>query len=159
MMKKIPAALAALLVAGLLTTQAFASFAPGGPKSCPAGFPFGIHVGWVTAYTPGSSITIEGHDGTFSTYALSGSPKILPSGRAGELTLGTRVTILASRDPSTCGWNAFGIVVHPAGSGAGSAPPTATPTMTASPTDTLTPTVVPSDTPTDTAVPSDTPTP
>ncbi|HEY2980427.1 MAG TPA: hypothetical protein VGJ22_04540, partial [Anaerolineales bacterium] len=81
--------------------------------------------------------TIQAHDGSFYTFDLTDSVMILPPGGAADLTVGSRVTILARRDSSTHGWIAFGIVVHPAGSGAGSAPPTATPT--AIPTETPTP--------------------
>jgi hypothetical protein len=171
MMKKLSLLLILVLAASLLTTQAFASAAGSdNAKNCGATFPLSLHVGWVTSYTANTSITIEGHDGTFFTYALTGNVKILPMSRASLLTTGAtglRVTILAKRDPSSCGWTAFGIVVHPVGSGAGSAPPTATPTVTSSPTATPTETLVPTDTstalPTDTetptSVPTDTPTP
>src|SRR5258707_2375237 len=151
MMKKISLLLILVLAGSLLTTQAFASAAgSSNAKNCGATFPLSLHVGWVTAYTPNSTITIDGHDGTLFTYSLTGNIKILPMNRASQLTIGSRVTILAKRDPSTCGWTAFGIVVHTAGSGAGSAPPTFTPTVTSSPTSTCTETPAPTyaDTPT-----------
>ncbi|HEY2980425.1 MAG TPA: DUF5666 domain-containing protein [Anaerolineales bacterium] len=92
------------------------------------GMPTKAHrVGWVTEYTPGASITIQAHDGVLYTFALTADTKILPAERAGELAIDSLVTIIAPRDPSGLGWTAFGIVVHPAGSGAGSAPPTPTP--------------------------------
>src|SRR5574341_2011064 len=96
------------------------------------GQPTRVHrVGWVTAYnfTPGvgGSITIQASDGQSYTFTLTGDTKILPQDRAGELGSGSRVTVIARRDPSL-GWTAFGIVVHPEGSGAGSMPPTATAT-------------------------------
>jgi hypothetical protein len=95
------------------------------------GQPTRVHrVGWVTEYTPGVSITIQASDGNTYTFALTADPptKILPAERAGELAVGSRVTIIAPRDPSGLVWTAVGIVVHPAGSGAGSMPPTATAT-------------------------------
>jgi hypothetical protein len=130
-MKKVPIALAALLIAALfLGTQAFDSPSLSQPA-------WAHHVGWVTEYTPGTSITIQAHDGSYHTFALAAETKLLPMGRAGELALGSRVTILARWDKTTLSWMAFGIVVHPAGSGAGSAPPTATPTPTAVPIPTI----------------------
>ncbi|HEX8990416.1 MAG TPA: DUF5666 domain-containing protein [Anaerolineales bacterium] len=93
------------------------------------GQPIRTHrVGWVTAYTAGSSITIKATDGNTYTFTLTADTKILPSDRASQLAVGSRVTIIAPRVPSALGWTATGIVVHPAGSGAGSQPPTATPT-------------------------------
>ena len=90
------------------------------------GQPTRVHrVGWVTEYTPGVSITIQASDGNTYPFALTADTKILPAGN--EVTVGSRVTIIAPRDPSALGWTAIGIVVHPAGSGAGSMP-AATPT-------------------------------
>lgn len=85
--------------------------------------PTKVHrVGWVTEYTPGASITIQAHDGNLYTFALTDETKILPEERAGELTLGSRVTIIAPRNPATPQGTANGIVVHPEGSGADSQP-------------------------------------
>ncbi len=93
------------------------------------GQPIRTHrVGWVTAYAAGSSITILATDGKSYTFSLTGDTKILPSDRADQLKVGARVTIIAPRVPSSLGWAAVGIVVHPAGSGEGSFPATATPT-------------------------------
>jgi uncharacterized protein DUF5666 len=101
------------------------------------GQPMRVHrVGWVTEYTPGVSITIQASDGNFYTFSLTADTKILPAERAGELAVGSRVTIIAPRDPGALGWTALGIVVHPAGSGAGSMPPTVTPTVIPSATPT-----------------------
>ena len=87
------------------------------------GKPTRVHrVGWVTSYSPGSSITIQAHDGNTYTFELTTDTKILPTERAGELAVGSRVTIIAPRNVSGTVWIATGIVVHPAGSGAGSAP-------------------------------------
>src|SRR5574337_307422 len=94
------------------------------------GQPTRVHrVGWVTAYsfTPGvgGSITIQASDGQSYSFTLTGDTKILPAGN--EVATNSRVTVIARRDPSL-GWTAFGIVVHPEGSGAGSMPPTPTAT-------------------------------
>lgn len=163
--------LAILVGMFLLTTQAFAGpinsvdamptqaqHTPGpqathGPPSTPPGLvhkpaaapgqpTFQHVVGWVTEYSEGSSITILGHDGNTYTFALSEDTKILPKGRADELEIGSRVTIIAPRLPASADWSALGIVVHPAGSGAGSAPPTGTPTTAPTPTETPTPFIV-----------------
>lgn len=89
------------------------------------GKPSKVHrVGWVTAYSPGASITIRAHDGNTYTFVLTTETKILPAQRAGELALGSRVTIIAPRNPATPQGTATGIVVHPADSGAGSQPAT-----------------------------------
>lgn len=81
-------------------------------------------VGWVLEYAPGASIMIQASDGASYTFTLTAETKILPAERAGELAVGSRVTIIAPRDPSSETLTAKGIVVHPAESGAGSAPPT-----------------------------------
>jgi len=102
------------------------------------GQPIRVHrVGWVTAYTPGVSITIQASDGGTYTFGLTSNTQILPSNLASQLAVGSRVTIIAPRDPSSSGWTAVGIVIHPAGSGEGSMPPTATLTATATATATL----------------------
>ena len=89
------------------------------------GKPTKIHrVGWVTAYTPGNSITIQAHDGNTYTFAIAEDVKILPADRADELAVGSRVTIIAPRNPATPQGTANGIVIHPQGSGAGSQPTT-----------------------------------
>jgi len=77
-------------------------------------------VGSVTDYTAGASITILAHDGNSYTFLLSGDTKILPQDRAGELVVGSFVTIIAPRDPASLERTAQGIVVHPDGSGEGS---------------------------------------
>jgi hypothetical protein len=71
-------------------------------------------VGTVTEYTPGLSITIMAVDGNAYTFGLTAETKILPAERAGELAVGSRVTVIAPRDPAALGWTAAGIVVHPA---------------------------------------------
>ena len=100
-------------------------------------------VGWVTEYTPGVSITIQAHDDNLYTFLLTADTKILPAERADELTLGSRVTIIAPRDPSSLESTAKGIVVHPSGSGEGSQPATLTPIPTATFTPTPTATTAP----------------
>ena len=79
------------------------------------GKPEKIHrVGVVTEYTPGVSITIQDKDGNTFTFTLTAETKILPVERADELAVGSRVTVIAPRDPATGGVTATGIVVHPA---------------------------------------------
>jgi hypothetical protein len=81
------------------------------------GQPVRVHrVGEVTAYAAGVSITITATDGQSYTFAVTGDTKILPPEQAGTLAVGSRVTIIAPRDPSTITWTATGIVVHPPGS-------------------------------------------
>jgi hypothetical protein len=75
------------------------------------------HVGTVSEYTPGKSLSIVSQDGQTSTFALTGPIKILPEERAGELKVGSRVTVIYGRNPSGAAPDVRGIVVHPAGSG------------------------------------------
>jgi hypothetical protein len=70
-------------------------------------------VGTVTAYIPGSSITIRAPDGSQYTFALMADTPILPADRAGALDVESHVTIIAPRDTSVLSWTAPGIVVHP----------------------------------------------
>ena len=133
-MRKLSVILAIVLALVLATTQVFALPAATADAKKPWA---SVHVGWVTDYQPGVSITIQNKDGALHTFDLT-DPKILPPSRAGELAVGSRVTIIAMRDSTTHGWIAFGIVVHPAGTGG---TPPATPTMvpTSTPTETPTP--------------------
>jgi len=79
------------------------------------GKPSKIHrVGIVTAYTPGASITIQDKDGNTFTFTITGEIKLLPPERADQLAVGSRVTIIAPRDPASGGVTVKGIVVHPA---------------------------------------------
>lgn len=80
-------------------------------------------VGLVTDYTPGLSITIQASDGNVFTFGLTADTSILPAQRAGELSPGSLVTVIAPRDPSRLGWTALGIVVHPAGTVTATATP------------------------------------
>ncbi len=77
------------------------------------GQPLRVHrVGKVTAYTPGSSITIQATDGNSYTFALTADTKVLPEGQAANLAIGSLVTIIAPRVPASPVWTAKGIVVH-----------------------------------------------
>ena len=78
------------------------------------GKPSKIHrVGTVTEYVAGSSITIQDKDGNTYTFALTVETKLLPAERAGALSVGSRVTIIAPRDPASGGVTVKGIVIHP----------------------------------------------
>jgi hypothetical protein len=86
------------------------------------GKPTRIHrVGIVTAYSAGASITIQDKDGNTDTFVLTVDTKILPEARAGELAVGSRVTIISRRDVTGGPAAAQGIVVQPSGTGAGGA--------------------------------------
>lgn len=79
------------------------------------GKPSKIHrVGTVTAYTAGSSITIQDKDGNTFTFTITSDTKLLPAERADQLAVGSRVTIIAPRDPAGGGVTVKGIVIHPA---------------------------------------------
>ena len=140
-------------------TAVFIKVVPGKPQE--------VHrVGIVTAYTPGVSITVQDKDGS-STFLITPDTKILPKGRADQLAVGSRVTIIAPRDVTGGPLTAQGIVVHPQGTAAtvtaaaNTATPSATPTNTATPTDTATSTstATPSDTATATSTATPTATP
>jgi hypothetical protein len=78
------------------------------------GKPSKIHrVGMVTEYTAGNSITIQDKDGNIYAFAITGEIKLLPAERARTLAVGSRVTIIAPRDPATGGVTVKGIVIHP----------------------------------------------
>src|SRR6266498_1215391 len=79
------------------------------------GKPTKVHrVGVVTAYAAGQSITIQDKDGKTYTFILNADTKLLPAERAGVLAVGSRVTVIAPRDPASGGFTARGIVIHPA---------------------------------------------
>jgi hypothetical protein len=79
------------------------------------GKPSRIHrVGIVTEYSAGGSITIQDKNGNTYTFALSADTRLLPLERAGELAVGSRVTVIAPRDPAGGGVTVKGIVIHPA---------------------------------------------
>jgi hypothetical protein len=71
-------------------------------------------VGTVTEYIADSSITIQDKDGNTFTFTLTAETKLLPAERAGDLAVGSRVTIIAPRDPASDGVVVKGIVIHPA---------------------------------------------
>jgi len=71
------------------------------------------HVGTITAYTPGASITIADKDGETFTFLLTAETKIQPVERASSLAVGVRVTIISPRDVAEGAWTAKGIVIHP----------------------------------------------
>jgi uncharacterized protein DUF5666 len=78
------------------------------------GQPVRVHrVGTVTAYSAGASITIKATDGNTYTFGLTADTKILLEDQAGNLAVGSLVTIIAPRVPSSLDWTAKGIVVHP----------------------------------------------
>jgi hypothetical protein len=122
------------------------------------GKPEPVHrVGIVTAYTPGASITVLDKKGGSSTFVVTADTKILPKDRAGQLGVGSLVTIISRRDPTGGPLTAQGIVVHPV---PGTEEPeteeaeteqpeteeaeaSATPTVTPLPTATSTPTATP----------------
>ena len=71
------------------------------------------HVGTVSAYEAGASITITAKDGTEATFVITEETKILPEDRADQLAVGSLVTIISPRDVTGGDWVAAGIVVHP----------------------------------------------
>ncbi len=95
------------------------------------------HVGVVTEYVEGVSITIEATDGDLITFLIGEDFKILPEERADTLAAGQRVTIIARRDPTGGELTAQGVVIHPESTGTETAE-TETP-ETPEPTDTPTP--------------------
>jgi len=107
------------------------------------GKPEKVHrVGTVTDYQPGASITIRDKDGNLFTFLITPQTKILPPDRAGQLGVGSRVTIITPRDVAHGTLTAAGIVVHPTSPG-GTGTPTATATPTATETATSTETATP----------------
>lgn len=69
-------------------------------------------VGKVTAYTAGSSITIETVQGKSETFAVNGQT-VIRNPKGSGVAVGDRVTIVARREPATDTFTARGIVVHP----------------------------------------------
>jgi hypothetical protein len=114
------------------------------------------HIGAVTAYAEGESVTIEARDGNEYTFLITEDTKILPSERADELAVGRRVTIISRRDVTGGPFTAQGIVVHPEteddetdGTPTVTSTPTETPTAT--PTGAHMPELIPSESPTPTS--------
>jgi predicted 3-demethylubiquinone-9 3-methyltransferase (glyoxalase superfamily) len=69
-------------------------------------------VGVVTAYTAGSSITIQDKAGNTTTFLLTPDTKITPRHLANSLAPGVTVTIISRRDPAGGALAAQGIVIH-----------------------------------------------
>ena len=68
------------------------------------------HVGEVTAYTEGVSITIKGKDGKETTFDISDMTKILPDGS--KIAVGDTVTVIMPRVLNGQPMVAAGIVLH-----------------------------------------------
>jgi hypothetical protein len=163
-MKKISLFVLALLVLAALANIASASASPSADPG---------HVGLVTAYTPGDSITIMDKDGNEKTFELAADLKIVPKHRVDMLAVGAYVTVVTPNNVENGKNIVVQIVIHPqapAGFPVPGMTETATPTALPSETATGTPTDLPTDTvtPTDTATPTvetststptDTPTP
>jgi hypothetical protein len=80
------------------------------------GKPTQIHrVGVVTAYTPGSSITITDKAGNTTTFLLTPHTKISPKHLANTLAPGVTVTVISRRDPAGGPLTAQRIVIHKSG--------------------------------------------
>jgi hypothetical protein len=73
------------------------------------------HVGIVTAYEAGVSITIQAKDELFYSFSINDETKLLPLERVDMLDVGARVTIISPRDVTGGEALAAGIVIHPAG--------------------------------------------
>ncbi len=69
-------------------------------------------VGKVTAYTPGTSITIQDAQGGTETFVVT-AQTIIRNPKGGGVAIGDKVTIVSRRDPSTDTFTASAIVVHP----------------------------------------------
>ena len=69
-------------------------------------------VGTVTAYTAGSSITIQDVRGGSETFTLTAQTTIRNPKRSG-VAVGDKVTVVSRRDPSSDTFTATAIVVHP----------------------------------------------
>lgn len=69
-------------------------------------------VGKVTAYTLGTSITIQDAQGGSETFVVN-AQTIIRNPKGGGVAIGDRVTIVSRRDPSTDTFTASAIVVHP----------------------------------------------
>lgn len=71
------------------------------------------HVGVVSDYQPGASLTIETRTGEVQTFQLDENFKILPAERAEQLAVGARVTVISRRIPGSNTFTAQGVVIHP----------------------------------------------
>ncbi len=96
------------------------------------------HVGTVTEYTPGVSITVMDTKGLSFTFVITEATKFLPAERIDQLVVGARVTIIAPRDVTGGPLTAKGIVIHPVVDGTDTPEETETPefTETTEPTET-----------------------
>lgn len=79
------------------------------------GKPVKLHrVGEVVAYTPGASITVQNKKGESTTFTITETTVLLPADRADQLKVGSWVTVISPRDPSSSGTPvAMKIVIHP----------------------------------------------
>lgn len=116
------------------------------------------HVGTVTEYVPGVSITIMDNKGLTFTFAITEATKFLPAERIDQLMVGTRVTIIAPRDVTGGLLTAKGIVIHPALDGTDTPDETGTPEFTETPEPTETPEITETLEPTETPEVTTTPT-
>jgi hypothetical protein len=116
------------------------------------------HVGIVTEYTAGTSITILDNKGNSFTFLITETTKILPADRADLLKVGALVTIIAPRDVTGGPLTARGIVVHPEGIGTGTPGGTEEPEITETPEATETPEFTETPEPTETLEPTEMPT-
>lgn len=118
-MKSIPLVLVAVLIVGVLATQAFT-------------VPLSVRNGQVVGYTAGKSLTIRSYGNTLYNYNITSKTMLLPSGAG--FSAGDRVTIYAQRmvTSATDGYIAIVMIdrVPNAGSqsSSGSSAPAATPT-------------------------------
>lgn len=115
------------------------------------------HVGTVTEYTPGISITIVDSKGASFTFAITETTKYLPAERIDQLMPGTRVTIIAPRDVTGGALIAKGIVIHPVVDGTDIPDETETSEFTETPEPTETPEFTETPEPTETSEPLETP--
>jgi hypothetical protein len=116
------------------------------------------HVGTVTEYVPGVSITILDNKGVTFTFAITEATRYLPAERMDQLAVGVRVTIIAPRDVTGGPLTAKGIVIHPALEGTDTPDETGTPEFTETPEPTETPEMTETPEPTDTPEVTTTPT-
>ncbi len=72
------------------------------------------HIGVVTEYKPGVSVTIQDTAGFTRAFTLNAATQIMPSERAPLLAAGMSVTVIAQRDPTSGAIVAIGIVVQTA---------------------------------------------
>lgn len=71
------------------------------------------HVGVVTDYIPGESITIQTAEDKMFTYRLTEDTRILPAEREELLQVGAKVTVISPRNLIRIEQTALKIIVHP----------------------------------------------